>query len=280
MISLVVLAAGFGSRFKGGMKQDYPVLHGANLMDYSIANAYEAGFRNFVFLIRKDMKDFEEEIKRKYENYSISFVYQDVLDIPVSISFSRIKPWGTGHAIYSLRNAIKDSFCIINADDYYGISSLNEMYKFLENDISSNTYATVGYVLENTLSSNGSVNRAILETEYGFVKNIIEEKNINYNSDVDFKSLCSVGIYGFKTSIFKLLEEEFIKFLSGSDLESEFMLTNALNDILNISIKVIETKDNYFGMTYIEDVTDVSFKLTNEINNGLSKIPLFDIENI
>lgn len=280
MISLVILAAGFGSRFKGGVKQDYPILNGNNLMDYSIANAYAAGFRNFIFLIRKDMNLFEEKIKNKYKDYSISFVYQDVLDIPLNVSFKRIKPWGTGHAIYSLRNSIDDSFCVINADDYYGIDSFKNMYNFLSEDLSSNVYSVVGYVLENTLSSNGKVNRGILNIEYGFVKSINEIKGIDYNTNLDLKSLCSVGMFGFKESIFDKLALLFIKFLENCSFEDEFMLTEALNNMSDISIKIIDTNDNYFGMTYIEDALEVKFKLENEIQNGLSKNPLFDLENI
>lgn len=278
MISLVILAAGFGSRFKGGIKQDYPILNGSNLMDYSIANAYEAGFRNFVFLIRKDMKDFYEEIKNKYKNYSISFVYQDVLDIPCDVHFNRVKPWGTAHAVYSLRNSIKDSFCVINSDDYYGIETFSNMYKFLTSNNDSLVYSTVGYVLENTLSPNGSVNRAILDVNDGFVTSICEVKNIDSNFNIDFNSLCSVGIYGFNVSIFKKLEEEFIKYLKNASLEDEFMLTDVLNNLKDIKIKLLETNDNYFGITYIEDVLDASLKLKVEIENDLSKIPLFELE--
>lgn len=278
MISLVILAAGFGSRFKGGVKQDYPVLDGYNLMDYSISNAYYAGFKNFVFLIRKDMKEFEEKIRYKYKNYSISFVYQDVLDIPCSINYERIKPWGTAHAVYSLRSSIKDAFCIINSDDYYGINSFMKMYEFLSTNSNSNMYATVGYKLINTLSLNGKVNRGILNVDNGYVTSIKEIKGIDYDTLIDLNSLCSVGIYGFNTSIFKKLEEKFVIFLKNSKMDDEFMLTDVLDSMNDIKIKALTTNDNYFGITYIEDVFLVAIKLKKELDDDLSKFPLFELE--
>ena len=259
-VSLVILAAGFGTRFKGSLKQSKEVgPNGEWILDYSIYDAIKIGFSDIVLVIRNDMKDFEEQMKKKYENkIHISYVYQELDDIPLKIEYEREKPWGTAHAIYALRNHVKNPFCVIHADDYYGKDALFKMYQFLTHECNDGTYAMVGYSIFSTLPSEGKVNRAICSIESGNLKQIKEVIGIK-KGDYDNQVICSMGLFGFSTSIFSYLEKSFIEFLKQDTTNQEFMLPSVVNEILNnpVKIKVLPTNSSWIGMTYVEDVSKV-----------------------
>lgn len=259
-VSLVILAAGFGTRFKGSLKQSQEVgPNGEWILDYSIYDAMKIGFSDIVLVIRNDMKDFEEQMKEKYKNkIQISYVYQEIDDTPIKINYKREKPWGTAHAIYALRSHIKNPFCVIHADDYYGKDALLKMYQFLTYECNDETYAMVGYSVFSTLPSEGKVNRAICSIESGNLKQIKEVIGIQ-KGDYDDQVICSMGLFGFSTSIFSYLEKAFIAFLKQDTILEEFMLPSVISKILNnpIKVKVLPTSSSWVGMTYKEDVFKV-----------------------
>lgn len=263
-ISLVILAAGLGTRFKDGVKQSASVgPNGEWLLDYSIYDAKAAGFDDIVLVIREDMKEFESLMKKKYGNVvKIRYVYQRVEDIPCEVSYKREKPWGTGHAVYSLRKAVNNPFCVMNADDYYGKDAIFKMYGFLKNECNKFTYSMIGYSLIETLSENKGVNRGICEVENDFLKAIKESYNITECSDNNV--ICSMGMYGFHHSVFDYLEEELIIFLKNNS-DKEFLLSDVMNKFIknNIKVKVISTTSKWIGITYNDDLEKAKNKLAN-----------------
>jgi len=271
-ISFVILAAGLGTRFKNGVKQAASV--GPNdewILDYSIYDAKRAGFNDFVLVIREDMKEFEEVMNKKYaDTTKIRYVYQKMEDIPYAVSIKREKPWGTGHAVYSLRKSINNPFCVINADDYYGKDAIFKMYDFLKNECNENNYAMIGYPLIETLSENSGVNRGICEIEDNYLKSIEEVYNITECNDKDI--ICSMSLFGFHNSIFDYLEQELILFLK-NDSDKEFLLTNIINKLLgyNINVKVIKTTSKWFGITYYEDLEKAK-NILNSMNEYPKKL--------
>lgn len=269
-ISLVILAAGFGTRFKSGLKQSAGVgPNGEWILDYSIYDAIKIGFDEVILVIRSDMKDFEEKMNRKYQNrIKISYVYQNIEDIPIEIDLKKIeKPWGTAHAIYSLRNNLNNPFCVIHADDYYGKDALEKMYSFLKNDCNEFNYAMVGYLLNNTLVEGKGVNRAICKIENSYLKEIKEYLNIiSLDSE---NTICSMGLFGFHNNIFDYLENLLIDYLNGSK-DKEFLLPDVVNNLIckNINVKVLETNSKWIGITYSEDLEGVKKEFLLKIKRG------------
>lgn len=273
-ISFVILAAGMGSRFKGGEKQTASVgPNGEMILEYSIYDAIEAGFSEVVFVIRRDMEEsFREKIGFKIEEkIPVRYVFQELDDIPCEISLERKKPWGTGQAIYALRNTISNPFCVIHADDYYGKDAFIKMASFLKNECDDNHYAMLGYPLGQTLSKKGSVNRGICEVENSNLKKIVEVLGIEWNDtltnkndiDLSLNDICSMGCFGFSPSIFQHLEEKFITFLkSGITASDEFFLPTVVCELLSEGtfVKVIETNSTWIGITYQEDLIDAREK--------------------
>ncbi len=267
-ISLVILAAGLGSRFENGSKQTAQVgPNGEMILEYSIHDAIEAGFDKIVFVIREDMEEiFKNMISNIYhDSIDIDYVFQKIEDIPCPINYKRIKPWGTAHALYSLRNSITTSFAVINADDYYGKDAFIKMYKFLNNECDDETYAMVGYPLRNTLSENGSVNRGICNIKDSRLLSIKEVFNIylendmvknEQNMDISIDSICSMGFYGFPANIFASLEEMLEKFLESSTEKDEFIIPAFIEKKLQDGcvIKVLNSSDRWIGVTYSEDL--------------------------
>lgn len=284
--SLVILAAGLGTRFKNGTKQAASVgPNGEWIMDFSIYDAIKSGFNRVIFVIRKDMQEIENIIRNKYEGkIDIEFAYQDVLDIPVKVSCNRVKPWGTGHAIYILKDIIKEPFCILNADDYCGRDSLKLMHDFLVNSNSSNTHAMAGFKLSNTLSLSGTVNRGILKCNSNELIDINEtfkiDKDLNNKngSVLSYDDLCSMGCIGLKPSIFDILDKDFKEFLSDSkNYEEEFLLPNVIKNHLNkdIKVEVYETSEKWIGITYAEDLESAREYFLTLTNNGYFPKSLF-----
>lgn len=296
-ISLVIMAAGIGSRFGKGIKQLEPMgLNNEIIMDYSIHDAIIAGFNKIIFIIRKDIeKEFKEIIGNRIEkicnnlDIEICYVYQELENIPnnFKISQERKKPWGTGHAVLACKNIIKEPFVVINADDYYGKDSFKNAYEFLSKD--NDKYCMIGFKLKNTLSENGGVTRGICQLdENNYLTEIIETSNIIKNNgkvfvkekEIDINSNVSMNMWGLLPEFLDVLEKGFIEFLEreNSNLTSEFLLPIFIGKLLKenrIKIKVLETKDKWFGITYKEDKEFVKSSFKKLIEKGEYNKELF-----
>ncbi|MGB6129387.1 MAG: sugar phosphate nucleotidyltransferase [Psychrilyobacter sp.] len=290
--TLVIMAAGMGSRY-GGLKQIDPVgLNGEIIMDYSIYDARLAGFGKVVFVIKEEFYDiFKEKIGdriSKLENIEVKYVFQDIKSIPEGYKLpqDRIKPWGTGHAILSCKGAIDEPFVVINADDFYGSTTYKLIYDELANQTDEYRYYMVGFQLDKTISKNGSVARGIckLDKESNLITveektqieeisgtiysiedryNSLTEKNESIKLELERKMPVSMNIWGFMPSIFEELELEFEKFLDENieDLKSEFYIPSAVDNLIKskkATMKVIKTKEKWYGVTYQQDKKDVS----------------------
>ena len=281
--ALVIMAAGIGSRFGGGIKQLAPVGPGGEIiMDYSIYDALEAGFDQIVFVIRKDLeKDFKEVIGNRIEKQAdVSYVYQELDDIPEKYQskfHGRTKPWGTGQAILCCKDVVRTPFLVINADDYYGRSAYTTLYNFLttHQDDEKYRYAMVGYELGNTLTENGSVARGVCVTdENGYLKEIAERTKIvktaegaAYTEDdgatwtpLALDTLVSMNMWGFSASILNELESAVNSFFKNevekNPLKSECFLPIEVDKHRKqdkATVEVLSSKDKWFGVTYKED---------------------------
>lgn len=282
--ALVILAAGMGSRY-GGLKQiDTVGSNGESIIDFSIYDAIEAGFKKVYLIIQKQHQAaFEKELGSKIRKHiDLEYVYQSLDDLPAGykIPEGRQKPWGTSHALLSLRNQVKEAFIILNADDYYGKDAYKKMYDFLKNEISDDRFALMAYELEKTLSDSGSVTRGVCQVENGYLTNIVEVFNIikdqgqakyevlgNWD-DLDSQSLVSMNFWAFTPKIFELLKEGFIDFLDNKvkldPLKAEALLPNDIDQLIKaekIKVKVLSSQDLWFGVTYKEDKEKVVEKL-------------------
>ncbi|MCT4590883.1 MAG: sugar phosphate nucleotidyltransferase [Carboxylicivirga sp.] len=289
--TLLILAAGMGSRY-GGLKQmDELGPHGESIIDYSVYDAIQSGFEKVVFVIRED---FAEAFKERFEprlagKIKTEYVYQDLKDLPegYSVPEGREKPWGTGHAILMAKDAIKEPFAIINADDFYGRGAYKQVFDFVAESNDVNEYAMVGYALDNTLSEHGTVSRGVCEAdEKGNLVNITERTKIGYEDTKVFfyeedskteltgKEAVSMNFWAFKPEYFQHLEAAFVDFLKekGNEMKSEFYF-NAVVDTLikkgEVSTKVIRTDAKWFGVTYKEDKPMVQDKLNQLIADGI-----------
>ena len=274
------MAAGMGSRY-GGLKQIDPVgPNGEIIMEYSIYDAIKAGFSKVIFIIKKEMEDtFREVIGKKIEALvDVEYVYQRLDNVPqgFSIPEGRTKPWGTGHAVLSAKDAVKTPFAVINADDFYGATT----YKLLNNFLSSNEdsvdkykYCMVGFILENTLTENGHVARGVCNADkLGNLIDINERTKIvkfgeetKYTEDeenwitIPKGSIVSMNTWGFNQSFFKELEEGFPLFLENSKnniLKAEYFLPTVVDNLIKAGkadVKVLSTTDKWYGVTYQED---------------------------
>lgn len=293
--ALVVMAAGIGSRFGTGIKQLEPVgPNGEIIMDYSIYDAIEAGFDKVIFVIRKDLeKDFKEIIGNRIEKVvEVAYAYQEVTEIPEKYKdkfADRQKPWGTGQAILCCKDLVDTPFLVINADDYYGKQAYVKSFEYLTKaENKENEICMVGFVLKNTLSENGTVTRGICKIdENDMLLDIKETKNICKISDgaavetaegyikLDTYSPVSMNMWGIQSGFFKVLEEgfdEFLDRLSEGDLKSEYLLPIIIGDRLEkeeLSVKVLNSKDKWFGVTYKEDKYAVMEELEKLIEAGV-----------
>lgn len=277
--TLVVMAAGMGSRF-GGLKQAEPVTpNGRGILDFSVYDAKKAGFSKVVFIIRKDMeRDFCELIgDRISKEIEVAYVMQDTSCLPEG----RKKPFGTAHAIYCCRDAVKEPFAIINADDYYGSNAFFDMQKHLST-AGKGEYAMTAYHLGNTLSKNGTVSRGVCETENGYLKKVTEFTKIysdgSYELDGEKKFLpldtpVSMNLWGLTPDIFDILDEEYKKFIATADLaKDEFFIPSVISKALEegrASVKVFKNADKWYGITYREDLDEVKKAIGGYINDGL-----------
>lgn len=302
-ISLVIMAAGLGSRFGQGIKQLEPVgLNNEIIMDYSIHDAIKAGFNKIIFIIRKDLEgEFNKVIGNRIKNIcsrlgvEFCYAFQSLEDLPKGIVLleGRKKPWGTGQAILACKNLINEPFAVINADDYYGKEAFENIYNFLKeyNTSKPYEYCMSGFILKNTLSDNGGVTRGVCKVDSdNFLKEIVETKNIIKKDDkafvddkeIDYNSNVSMNMWGFTPGFIELLEEGFKKFfenIEGEELTKEYLLPIYIGELLEknkISVKVLKTNDRWFGITYKEDKDLVVNSFKKLIEKGEYSSNLFE----
>ncbi len=279
--TLVIMAAGMGSRF-GGLKQITPVDDaGHKIIDFSLYDAYRAGFRKIAFIIKHEIEaDFKEHVGRRTEQYfDVTYVYQQLDKIPAGFAVpeGRVKPWGTGHAVACLHGEIEGPFAVINADDYYGPMAYQKIYDFLKQEQPENHYAMVAFPLRNTLSDNGSVSRGVCRVEDGLLTGVTERTKIIRKGDggaftldgVTYEDLpgetpVSMNFWGFGQGILKKLQAELPVFLEKNlpvnpekcELHLPFVVDAQIQSG-EATVKVLSTDDNWFGVTYPEDLPTV-----------------------
>ena len=294
--TLLIMAAGIGSRFGTGIKQLEPVDDSNHIiMDYSIHDAIEAGFNHIVFIIRKDIEEeFKEVIGNRIakicEKYDVTvdYAFQDINDIPGTLPEGRTKPWGTGQAVLAAKNILDTPFIVINADDYYGKEGFKAVHEYLVNGGKS---CMAGFVLKNTLSDNGGVTRGIckMDTENNLTEvvetgNIIKTEN-GAEADgviIDTDSLVSMNMWGLTPDFLIVLEEGFKEFFEKevvkNPLKAEYLIPTFIGELLErgkISVKVLRSNDTWYGMTYKEDVVFVKESFHKMLEDGVYKADLF-----
>ena len=297
--TLFVLAAGMGSRY-GGLKQLDPLgPSGETIMDYSVYDAIQAGFGKLVFVIRKSFeKEFVEKVASKYQHkIQVEIVFQELDNLPegYTVHPDRVKPWGTNHAVLMGKDAIKEPFAVINADDFYGRDAFQKLAKFLEGLADSkNHYCMVGYRLQNTLSESGSVARGVCEKDSNdFLTSIVERTHIErkdgkiqYKDDEDYwfelgeNAPVSMNMWGFTPDYIEHSEKYFIKFLelNQSNLKSEYFIPLMVDHLITTKtadVKVLDTTSKWFGVTYAEDRESVVNKLQELSDKGDYPTPLW-----
>lgn len=298
--TLVVMAAGIGSRFGEGIKQLTSVgPNGEIIVDYSVHDALEAGFNKIIFIIRKDIhQDFDEIIgHRLSKKCEIEYAFQELNDIPkgFKVPKDRIKPWGTGHAVLSCKGMIHEPFAIINADDYYGKEAFVKVHDFLVAHASSQyEYCMPGFVLKNTLSEQGGVSRGIcsVDSENHLTK-IVETHNIvkrdplmaiseDTGAEIPLTSLASMNMWGVTPEYLDELEVGFKKFLKEvpkDDIKAEYLLPTIMGGLIEekrAQITVLPTRDKWFGITYAADKAKVIDEFASLVKKGIYKSPLND----
>lgn len=298
--TLVIMAAGMGSRF-GGIKQLEPVgPSGEIIMDYSIYDAIKAGFTKVVFIIRKDLeKDFKEIIGNRIEKLiHVEYVFQELDALPEGFikPEERTKPWGTGQAVLCCKDVVKEPFAVINADDYYGKEAFMIVNSYLnESSDNKNDFCMAGFILGNTLSENGAVTRGICKVNgQGKLVDIVETSGIVPEGDhaavkdgngndivIDLNSVVSMNMWGFKPSLFQELEGGFHTFLTGigsNELKKEYLLPTVVGDLVKAGkaeVTVLNTPDRWFGVTYKEDKETVVNSFKSLIDKGEYPSKLF-----
>lgn len=302
--ALVVMAAGIGSRFGGGVKQLEPVgPSGEIIMDYSIHDALEAGFNKVIFIIRKDLeKDFKEVIGNRISKLvQVEYAYQELDDIPAPYRkpIERTKPWGTGQAVLCAKDLLKEPFLVINADDYYGKEGFGKIHEYMINEMDTDKeeydICMGGFILENTLSEYGGVTRGVCKVDgQSKLLGVSETYDVAWrgnrltgtdeNGDLvqlDVSQYVSMNMWGFPPAFVEELERGFPVFLSGlkdGDYKSEYLLPKIVNRLVKegrASVSLLETSDRWFGVTYKEDKPEVVAAVRRLIENGVYKERLF-----
>ena len=301
--TLVIMAAGIGSRFGQGIKQLAAVGPGGQIiMDYSIHDAIEAGFNKIVFIIRRDIEnDFREIIGNRIEklcaekNVEVAYTFQALDDLPAGVQLpeGRKKPWGTGQAVLTCKGVVKEPFAVINADDYYGKEAFKIVHDFLQDYTPEHPekYCMAGFILKNTLSDNGGVTRGISKTDAnGFLTEVDETSNIiktptGAEADgrvLDAESYVSMNFWGLTPEFVDKLEEGFAQFfrsIEGKELKAEYLLPIYIDELLKkgeVTVKVLETRDKWFGVTYQEDKQTVIDAIHALVDAGVYTPALFD----
>lgn len=303
-VTLVIMAAGIGSRFGGGIKQLEPVgPNGEIIMDYSIYDALEAGFNKIVFIIRKDIEqDFKEIIGNRIEkvaNVEYAFQALDALPEGFSVPDGRTKPWGTGQAILAAKDVIHEPFLVINADDYYGKEGFKKLHDYMVNEMNENgtmmEMCMAGFVLANTLSENGGVTRGVCSlNEDGYLEKVTETYDIYREGDgmhavtkdgepteISENQHVSMNMFGLPVAFLDELERgfpEFLKNVKDGDLKAEYLLPTIVDQCIRCGkaqVRVLETQDKWFGVTYKEDKPAVVASIRKLIEDGIYPERLF-----
>ena len=300
---LVIMAAGMGSRY-GGLKQIDPVdEQGHIIMDFSIYDAKKAGFEKVVFIIKKENEaDFKEAVgKRMEEVMEVSYVFQDLHNLPegYEVPEGRVKPWGTAHAVFSCIDEIDGPFAVINADDYYGKEGFRKIHEYMVNEMTEDgdvyDICMGGFILKNTLSDNGAVTRGVCEEENGILKKVTETYDIRMIEDglhaadeagnpvkVQPEQLVSMNMWGLPVSFLNELEKGFPEFLDSlkpGDIKAEYLLPKIIDKLVHegkAKVRVLDTPDKWFGVTYKEDKQAVVDAIKGLIDAGVYKEKLFD----
>lgn len=300
--ALVIMAAGIGSRFGGGIKQLAPIgPNGEIIMDYSIHDAIAAGFNKIVFIIRRDIEaDFREVIGCRIEalcarlGVEVAYVFQSLDDLPEGIAVppERKKPWGTGQAILTCRGVVNEPFGIINADDYYGREGFRKLHDFLavSTPEKENDYCMVAFQLGNTLSDNGGVARGVCQVSADdYLTDITETFNIVKTDDaaasgdlpLALNTPVSMNMWGVTPRFIEYLADGFVNFfkkIGGNELKAEYLLPDFIGELLRagvIRVKVLHTPDQWFGVTYKEDKDSVIRSMRALIEKGVYRADLF-----
>lgn len=298
--TLVILAAGMGSRY-GGLKQiDALGSNGESIIDFSIYDAIQAGFKKLVLIIKREHEEvFNEQLVNRIRPFiDVQYAFQDISDLPegYSVPEGREKPWGTIHAILACEEILQDDpFMVINADDYYGKASFVLMHQFLTSEVKENHYGMVGYILKNTLTDHGHVTRAVCEkNEKGYLDKIVEYQKIAkkhdlvvYENDgiwekIDGSSVVSMNYWGFSHHIFDQIKPLFEKFLAENLAENpmkcEYVIPTAIGELIEqkeVQLKVYASNDNWYGVTYQEDKPLVVKKFEEFKEQGLYPFDLW-----
>lgn len=298
--TLVILAAGMGSRF-GGLKQITAVDdHGHAIIDFSLYDAYRAGFRKVVFIIKHEIEeDFKNRVGRRMEKYfDVKYVYQqlDVLPAGYAVPEGRVKPWGTGHAVMCCAGVVDGPFAVINADDFYGPSAYTTLFDYLKEDRADNEHAMVAYELRKTVTENGSVARGICSVENGYLTDVVERTRIEKRGDdaaftedgVNFVPVSgdvpvSMNFWGFGKSMLRELQNRFPAWLDENlpqnPLKCEYFLPFVANSIIKEgmgSIRILNCRETWHGITYKEDMDSVVNYLAELRRRGVYPEALLD----
>ncbi len=291
--TLVIMAAGMGSRF-GGLKQITAVDdNGHAIIDFSLFDARRAGFKKIVFIIKHEIEDsFKAAVGNRMEKYfNVEYVFQqlDCLPEDYTVPEGREKPWGTGHAVACCKDAVDGPFAVINADDFYGPGAYKAIYEYLKQDRPKSEYAMVGYRLRNTVTENGHVSRGICEVENGYLSGITERTHIEKRgddaaytedgenfTDISGDAIVSMNFWGFSTQMLDELNARFTKFLDNNvpvnPLKCEYFLPFIANEQLEeglCTVEVLNCSETWYGMTYREDLESVRNAIANMKENGI-----------
>lgn len=297
--TLVIMAAGMGSRY-GGLKQmDAMGPNGETLLEYSVYDAVQAGFGKVVFIIRRDFeKAFKEAVGEQFKGViEVDYAFQALDDLPAGfrVPTGREKPWGTSHAILCARHQVETPFTVQNADDFYG----SEAYKVIAQELmkmsnENSESCMVGFEVQKTLSPHGAVTRGVCEAEDGYLTEVVERMQIQRNEngivqymdedkavDMTGKEICSMNFWGFTPRLFKALEKRFAGFLKeyGDQLKSEWLIPTTIDEMIKsgeTKVKVLSSRDHWFGVTYPEDKPLVVEAIRKLVNQGEYPSPLFD----
>ena len=287
-MTLVIMAAGMGSRF-GGLKQIEAVgPNGEFIIDYSIYDAIKAGFKKVVFIIKEENYEiFKETIGKRISNHiKVEYVFQNNNNVPVSIPNERVKPLGTAHAILCCKDVVHENFAIINADDFYGRDSYLKVKDFISNNKNDNEFTLIGYNAIDTITNNGSVKRGVCNVKDNYLVNLnesvinlengklngitlVDNKDIEVNND----TTVSMNMFGFTPKLFELLENDFKNFLNNNDLmTAEYLIPEEVNKYLRngiVNVKVIKTTSKWYGITYKEDLQLIKDEIKKLISDGV-----------
>ena len=291
-VTLLVMAAGMGSRY-GGLKQlDAIGPNGETIIDYSVYDAVKSGFSKVVFIIRREFeKEFKKKISDKYAGkIQVEFAFQELLALPNGFTCpeGRKKPWGTGHAILSALDLIDGSFVVINGDDYYGRESFKVVADYYR--AGAEQFSMVAFQLDKTLSIFGGVTRGLCTLKEGKLDTVIETENLQkieqgISSDrdivLDGTEPVSMNMWGFTPVLFDYLNDMFVKFLNeyGTELKSEFLIPSVINDLIQSGreqVHVLRSNSSWFGVTYKEDKPYVMGEIQKLINAGAYPLKLFE----